>query len=85
MAGLGTSVMFWTASVPAVAVGSADQPVARIAVTSPDGKTTQVRLVAVGGARFFAFPVGKGPRPWKWTAYDRSGHVITSGEVAPES
>jgi hypothetical protein len=82
---LGTSMMFWTASVPEVAVGSADQPVTRIVVTSPDGKTTRVRLVAVGSSRFFAFPVGKGPKPWQWTAYDGSGHVIASGEVPPGS
>jgi hypothetical protein len=82
-AGLGTGVMFWTDGVPAVAVGSADQSVARIVVTSPDGKTTQMRLVTVGGVRFFAFPFGKGPKPWKWTAYDRSGHAIVSDTVTP--
>ncbi len=82
-AGLGTGVMLWTDGVPAVAVGSADQSVARIVVTSPDGKTTQMRLVTVGGARFFAFPFGKGPKPWKWTAYDGSGHVIISDKVTP--
>jgi hypothetical protein len=82
-AGLGTGVMFWTDGVPAVAVGSAGQSVARIVVTSPDGKTTQMRLVTVGGIRFFAFPFGKGPKPWKWTAYDGSGHVIASDKVPP--
>jgi len=84
-AGLGTGVRFWTDGVPAVAVGSADQSVARIVVTSPDGKTTQMRLVTVGGARFFAFPFGKGPKPWKWTAYDRSGHAIVSNKVTPRA
>ena len=56
----------------------------RIVVTSPAGKTTQVRLVTVGGAKFFAFPFSKGPKPWKWTAYDASGHAIASGMVSPE-
>jgi hypothetical protein len=82
---LGTGMWLWTSGVPAVAVGSAGPSVARVAVTSPDGKTTQVHLVAVGGARFFAFAFGPGPKHWKWTAYDGSGHAITSGEVVPGS
>jgi hypothetical protein len=82
---LGSGVMFWTDGVPAVAAGSADPSVARIVVTSPDGKTMQMRLVTVDGARFFAFPFGKGPKPWKWTAYDGSGHVIASDKVTPGS
>jgi hypothetical protein len=82
---IGTGAWFWTGGVPAVAMGSADPSVARIAVTSPDGKTTQVHPVVVGGARFFAFPFGRGPKHWKWTAYDGSGHAISSGEVAPDS
>ena len=80
---LGTSVQGWTAGVPAVAGGSADRPVVRIAVTAPDGTTTQVHPVAVGGIKFFAFPFGKGPKHWKWAAYDGSGHVVASGEVIP--
>jgi hypothetical protein len=83
--GLGTSVSFWTAGNSAVAVGIAGQPVTRVVVTSPDGKTTLVRPVTVGGGRFFAFPFGPGPKPWKWTAYDGSGHAIASGQVNPVS
>jgi hypothetical protein len=83
--GLGTSVFFWTAGVPAVALGTADQSVARVVVTSPDGKTTQVRPVTVGGGQFFAFPFGRGPKPWKWTAYDGSGRSVASGKVTPEA
>jgi hypothetical protein len=82
-AALGTGVMLWTDGVPAVAVGSADRFVARVVVTSPDGKTTRMRLVTVGGVRFFAFPFGQGPKPWKWTAYDDSGRVIASDKVTP--
>jgi hypothetical protein len=84
-AALGTGVMFWTGGNPAVAVGSADRSVARVVVTSPAGKTTRVRIVTVGGARFFAFPFGQGRKSWKWTAYDGSGHVIISDKVTPES
>jgi hypothetical protein len=79
----GTGMWLWTGGIPAIAMGSAGPSVARIAVTSPDGKTTQVHPVAVGAGRFFAFPFGQGPKHWKWTAYDGSGHAITSGDVAP--
>lgn len=83
--GLGTGVLFWTADVPGIAYGTAGRSVARIVVTSPDGKTAQVRPVTVGGARLFAFPFGRGPKPWKWTAYDGSGHSLASGKVTPQS
>jgi len=79
----GTGMWLWTGGDPALAMGSAGPSVARIAVTSPDGKTTQVHPVAVGGVRFFAFAFGQGPKHWKWTAYDGSGHAITSGDVVP--
>jgi hypothetical protein len=82
---LGTSVMFWTEAVPAVAAGSAAPSVVRVAVTSPDGKTTQVRPVTVGGLKLFAFPFGQGPRPWRWTAYDGAGHVVASDQVIQAS
>jgi hypothetical protein len=82
---LGTSVMFWTEAVPAVAAGSADPSVVRVVVTSPDGKTTQVRPVTVGGLKFFAFPFGQGPRPWQWTAYDGTGHVVAADKVIQAS
>jgi hypothetical protein len=82
---LDTNVMFWTAGVPAVAGGSAAASVARIVVTAPDGTTVQVHPVTVGGVKFFAFPIGKGPRPWKWTAYDGSGGVVASSQVTPVS
>lgn len=77
--------MFWTADVPGVAYGTAGRPVTRIVVTSPDGKTTEVRPVTAGGARLFAFPFGPGPKPWKWTAYDGSGRAVTSGKVTPQA
>jgi hypothetical protein len=77
--------MFWTEAVPAVAAGSAAPSVVRVAVTSPDGKTTQVRPVTVGGLKLFAFPFGQGPRPWRWTAYDGAGHVVASDQVIQAS
>ncbi len=85
VSGLGTNVMFWAGGVPGVAGGSADASVVRIAVTSPDGKTVQVHPVMVGGVKFFAFPLSKGLRPWKWTAYDSSGKVVAAGTGTPDS
>ena len=76
--------MFWTAGDPGGGRRERRPSVARIVVTSPDGKTTQVRPVTVGGGRFFAFPLGRGPKHWKWTAYDGAGKAIASGEVVPE-
>ena len=81
----GTGLYFWTAGVPAVAFGSAAPSVVRVVVTSPAGTTMQVHPVMVGGIKFFAFPFGKGPKPWKWTAYDGAGHVVASDKVTPES
>ncbi len=83
VSGLGTKVMFWAAGVPGVAGGSAGASVVRIVVTSPDGKTVEVHPVTVGGAKFFAFAIGQGSRPWKWTAYDRSGKMVASSTVTP--
>jgi RNA polymerase sigma-70 factor (sigma-E family) len=82
---LHTNVLFWTSGVPAVAGGSAAASVTRIVVTAPDGTTSQVSPVTVGGAKFFAFPMVKGLRPWKWTAYDGSGGVVASSQVVPLS
>jgi hypothetical protein len=83
MSDLGTNIMGWSDGPTAVAVGSAGASVARIVVTAPDGKTTTVHPAAVGAFRFFAFPLGQGPKAWKWTAYDSSGHKVASHPVPP--
>lgn len=85
MSGLGTNTMGWSDGPKAVAFGSAGASVARIVVTAPDGKTTTVHPAAVGAFRFFAFPLGTGPKAWKWTAYDGSGHMVRSDTVTPNS
>jgi len=81
MSDLGTNIVGWPVGPMAVAVGSAGASVARIVVTAPDGKTTTVHPVAVGVFRFFAFPLGMGPKAWKWTEYDGSGHMVRSDTV----
>jgi hypothetical protein len=83
MSGLGTNTMLCSDGPTAVAVGSAGASVARVVVTAPGGKTTTVHPAAVGAFRFFAFPLDRGPKAWKWTAYDSSGHKVASGTVTP--
>jgi hypothetical protein len=85
MSDLGTNTVLWSDGPPAVAVGSAGASVARIVVTAPDGKTTTVHPAIVGTFRFFAFPLGAGPKAWKWAAYDSSGHVVRSDTVTANS
>jgi len=81
MSDLGTNTMLWSDGPTAVAVGSAGASVARVVVTAPGGKTTTVHPAAVGAFRFFAFPLDRGPKAWKWTAYDSSGHIVRSDTV----
>jgi hypothetical protein len=81
--GLGTSEMFDTGGSPRMFAGSASAAVAWVIVRRPDGTTTRVVPVTVGIQRFFAFPLSPGHKPWRWTAYDGSGHVVASGQVTP--
>jgi hypothetical protein len=83
-AGLGTSVMLWTAGTPAVASGSAAAQVTRLVVTRPDGSTTQVRPVQVGGQKFFAFAMSAGHKKVRWAAYDSSGDLVASSTLIPD-
>jgi hypothetical protein len=64
-------------------VGTATAMVTRIVIHQPDGSTIQVRPVTVGSQRLFAFPVAKGRKAIRWTAYDSSGHVVASAQVTP--
>jgi hypothetical protein len=63
---------------PEIAGGVAPASAARVVVTQPDGTTTQVRLVTVGGEKVFALVLRPGARPLGWTAYDSSGGVMAS-------
>ena len=85
LAGLGTSVMFWTAGTPEVASGSAAAQVTRLVVTQPDGTTTQVRPVQVGAQKFFAFAMSAGHKKVRWAAYDSSGHLVASSTLIPDA
>jgi hypothetical protein len=62
-----------------VAAGHAPPSTAWVIVNQPDGSTTKVFPVTVGGQKLFAFLPETGPnpvRPLSWTAYDNSGHVV---------
>ena len=59
-----------------VAAGHAPPSAARVIVHQPDGTTTTVRTVTVGGQKLFAVQLLTGPDPLSWTAYDNSGHVV---------
>ena len=83
--GLGTSVLFWTAGTPEVASGSAAAQVTRLVVTQPDGTTTQVRAVKVGGQKFFAFAMSAGHKKVRWAAYDGSGRLVASSTLIPDA
>jgi hypothetical protein len=68
----------WTLTNDSLSVGAGHAPAsaAWVIVNQPDGTTTKVRPVTVGGQKLFAFQVLTGPDPLSWTAYDNSGHVV---------
>jgi hypothetical protein len=79
--GSGTKERFFTVGDPGVFVGTASASVVRILVERPDGTSFQVRPVTIGIERFFAFPLNADHKPWRWTAYDSTGHVVASSQV----
>jgi hypothetical protein len=83
--GRSTNEMFYTGGNPGMFAGTASASVVRIFVARPDGTTFWVRPVTVGVQKFFVFPLSPGHKPWRWTAYDSSGHVVASSQVTPIS
>ena len=81
--GPGTRLLFATIGAWQVYCGVATPAVTRIVVHRPDGSSVQVRPVAVGDRKFFAFGVSRGAGALSWTAYDGSGAAVTSSEVTP--
>ena len=59
-----------------VAGGHAPASAAWVIVSQPNGTTTKIWPVTVGGQKLFAFQQQTGPNPPRWTAYDSSGHVV---------
>ncbi|MGH3204985.1 MAG: hypothetical protein ACRDOA_14810 [Streptosporangiaceae bacterium] len=73
---LNSGVLAMTGGSGSVAAGHAPASAAWVIVNQPDGTTTKVWPVTVGGQRLFAFQLQTGPDPLSWTAYDTSGHVV---------
>ncbi|HEY6294230.1 MAG TPA: hypothetical protein VIX15_01075 [Streptosporangiaceae bacterium] len=61
-----------------VAAGGAPASTALVIVYQPDGTSTTVRPVTVGGQKLFALQVRTGPNRLGWTDYDSSGAVVGS-------
>ncbi len=61
-----------------VAAGRAPASAAWVIVHQPDGTTTKVWPVTVGGQKLIAFQLLSGPDGLSSTAYDNSGHVVAS-------
>ena len=62
-----------------VVVGRAPASAAWVIVNQPDGTTTKVWPVTVGGQKLFAVAVeGGSPNQLSWTDYDSSGAVVGS-------
>jgi hypothetical protein len=68
-----------TPPVASQVYGSAAQGVAHVAVRLSDGKTVTSVPVTVGNERLFAFLIGAGVSPTRWTAYAASGKVLATG------
>jgi hypothetical protein len=81
---LNSATLSMTGDGLAVAAGHAPTSAAWVIVNQPDGTTTKVWPVTVGGQKLFAFQLPTGPAcpgpgcpdPLSWTAYDNSGHVV---------
>ena len=75
-----TTLLSTTQGSPRVASGTAAASVTRIVVHPSAGAPAwQVRPVRVGSQKFFAFALPAGKKATSWTAYDGSGHKVTSG------
>jgi hypothetical protein len=61
-----------------VAAGGAPASTALVIVYQPDGTSTTLRPVTVGGQKLFAFQLRTGPNRLSWTDYDSSGAVVGS-------
>jgi hypothetical protein len=69
------SITGGTLSVPA---GRAPASTAWVVVNQPDGTSTIVWPVTLGGQKLFAFQLRTGPNRLRWTDHDTSGAVVGS-------
>jgi hypothetical protein len=73
-----SSVTELTSGELSLAAGGAPISTALVIVYQPDGTSTTVRPVTVGGQKLFAIQVRTGPNRLSWTDYDTSGAVVGS-------
>ena len=76
--GLDSGYLTFIGEPLSVAEGHAPASAAWVIVNQPDGTTTKVWPVTVGGQKLFAFQLLTGPDGLSSTAYDNSGHVVAS-------
>lgn len=81
VARLGTAIIGYDTTPRTVVYGSASPAVTHVLVTLSSGMTIRVRVAAVANQKYFAFAVGKGARPLRWSAYDSARHRVASGPV----
>jgi hypothetical protein len=66
---------------PQFCYGSAAPSVAYLIVRLTDGRSFRVGVTAIDGEKLFAFALGKGQTPRRWTAYDAAGQALSSGSL----
>ena len=83
LARLGTTPVLggWGGSEASPGFGSAAPGVKTLVIALSSRHAVTVTPVALGNERLFAFWVGKGVSPVKWTAYDAKGGKIGSGSM----
>jgi hypothetical protein len=62
-----------------VVPGQASPGVAYLKITTKDGRTTRVPVVAAGSERWFAYADVRGNRVVRWAAYSESGRRLAAG------
>jgi hypothetical protein len=78
-----SSATILTSGELSVAAGGGPASTAWVIVNQPDGSTTKVFPVTVGGQKLFAFLLRTGPNRLSWTDYDSSGAVVGSLPASP--
>jgi hypothetical protein len=81
---LGGNIACWTSGKLSYIFGQTSASVTRVVLAVPGARSIQVRPVRVGGQKLFAF-VFEAPTTANnlgWKAYDSSGAVVSSGQVA---
>jgi hypothetical protein len=72
------SATILTSGELSLAAGGAPASTTLVIVYQPDGTSTTIRPVTVGGQKLFAFLLRTGPNRLSWTDYDSSGAVVGS-------